>query len=185
MGKTQEIQVHGFTITSNRGIENVLISDVFISQAFQPGQPNTDLFQHHKFHAIWDTGATNTVITQNVIKTCNLKPISLTVVNTAAGPTQAEQFLVNAALPNKVGIAGLLVSSGKLHGNIDVLIGMDIIAKGDLVISNHGKTVFSFRMPSLYTIDLRTLNNANLNQLNQNKTSETKPKRIRNRKKKK
>ncbi len=36
----------------------------------------------------------------------------------------------------------------------DVLIGMDVIANGDFAVTNHqGKTLMSFRMPSVECID--------------------------------
>ena len=46
------------------------------------------------------------------------------------------------------------VTEGALVGNVEVLIGMDIIGQGDFAISNKNrKTVFSFRMPSQERID--------------------------------
>ena len=39
---------------------------------------------------------------------------------------------------------------------IDVLIGMDIISKGDFAVSNYnGKTQFSFRLPSQEDVDYK------------------------------
>ena len=56
-------------------------------------------------------------------------------------------------LPNNVGIAYVEVTEGDLMGE-DVLIGMDIITRGDFAITNvGGKTTFSFRIPSVETID--------------------------------
>ena len=47
----------------------------------------------------------------------------------------------------------LLVPVGE-PSNCDVLIGMDVITSGDFAVSNHnGKTVFSFRVPSVETTD--------------------------------
>jgi hypothetical protein len=73
---------------------------------------------------------------------------------TANGPVDAEQFLVNAQLPNGVGFANLRVTRGDLPPGAHALIGMDIITQGDLAISNvRGKTVLSFRMPSMVKVD--------------------------------
>jgi hypothetical protein len=45
------------------------------------------------------------------------------------------------------------VTKGDL-GSTDVLIGMDVICKGDFALTHKGgKTVFSFRYPSIATID--------------------------------
>ena len=55
---------------------------------------------------------------------------------------------------NKVCFRSLRVTEGDLPGDVEVLIGMDIIGSGDFAISNKdGKTAFSFRMPSLERID--------------------------------
>jgi len=36
----------------------------------------------------------------------------------------------------------------------DIIIGMDIMTQGDLALTNlEGRTVFSFRIPSLHTVD--------------------------------
>jgi len=48
----------------------------------------------------------------------------------------------------------LKVTDGDLSPNVDVLIGMDIIGLGDFAVTNKdGKTVFSYRMPSMECID--------------------------------
>ena len=106
------------------------------------------------FTGIWDTGATRSVITQNVVDACGLQSIGVQKVYHAQGESQnVQQFLVNIGLPNKVGFPGLPVTLGVLV-NGDVLIGMDIIGKGDFAVTNlKGKTKFSFRMPSEADID--------------------------------
>jgi hypothetical protein len=62
-------------------------------------------------------------------------------------------MLVNLYLPNQVRVLKVLVAEG-IPGGADMLIGMDIIGLGDFAVSNYNnKTVFSFRMPSMDTID--------------------------------
>jgi hypothetical protein len=47
----------------------------------------------------------------------------------------------------------LKVTEGVLSG-MDVLIGMDIISKGDFAVTTSlGETLFSFQIPSIYVID--------------------------------
>ncbi len=59
----------------------------------------------------------------------------------------------NLRLPNQVVVMGIPVARGSF-GDADVLIGMDVITKGDFAVSNwDGKTSFSFRVPSLGEID--------------------------------
>jgi hypothetical protein len=74
-------------------------------------------------------------------------------VNTAAGRTLQEVYLVNIVLPTGSAFANIRVTRGELAG-ADALIGMDIITLGDFSITNQsGITVFSFRMPSQHTVD--------------------------------
>lgn len=74
-------------------------------------------------------------------------------VHGANGAFQAETYLVNIALPNAVIFPGVRVTKGDFIG-ADVLIGMDIINKGDFTVTNLGGiTKFSFRIPSLVHID--------------------------------
>lgn len=62
-------------------------------------------------------------------------------------------YLVNIALPNKVAFQNLEVTHLQLAG-ADLLIGMDIISRGDFAVTNVGGiTTFSYRFPSIQTID--------------------------------
>jgi len=135
------------------GITRVLVSKVGVSVAFDPGM-TTKPPQPEQFIALWDTGATGTVLTQKAIDKCGLKPTGMTDVHTASGPGTSPTYLVNVFLPNRVMMAKVKVTKGTIHGDIDVLIGMDIISQGDFAISNHqGKTAFTFRYPSCECID--------------------------------
>lgn len=106
-----------------------------------------------KFVAIWDTGATASVISQGVVDRCGLKPTGMTLVHGVQGPSEAEVFMVNLRLPQGVAFANVRVTKGNL-GGAQALIGMDIITAGDFSITNMGgRTVFSFRVPSITTVD--------------------------------
>ncbi|MGH8398794.1 MAG: retroviral-like aspartic protease family protein [Gammaproteobacteria bacterium] len=109
--------------------------------------------QQFQFEAIWDTGATNSVITQRVVSTCHLLPIGMTKVHAVNSTKDSEVYLVNIGLPNRVNFMNIKVTQGELIGT-DVLIGMDIITLGDVAITNvDGNTVFSFRIPSQKHVD--------------------------------
>ena len=113
-----------------------------------PPQPHTE------YTAIWDTGATNTVITEQVVSDCNLTAIGMTIMNHAGGHAEHPVYLISIMLPNKVGIRSIRVTACKEIGGAQVLIGMDIMNGGDFAVTNKdGKTVFSFRMPSIDVID--------------------------------
>lgn len=144
--------ISSFTSAYN-GIINVLISEVKVSPAFDPTKV-TIRPPELLFKAIWDTGASSSVITKKVVDECVLKPISRTKVNTASGETTSSVYLVNFILRNNVGVSGRRVTEGIIGGDIDVLIGMDIINLGDFAVTNfEGKTTFSFRLPSTQQID--------------------------------
>ncbi len=137
------------------GLSNSLINKVHISKAFVSSSPQIPRPSDTKeYNALWDTGATGSVITRKVVDECGLKPIGRANVHHAKGTSTTLVYLVSVFLPNNVCFSSLRVTEGDLAGNIGVLIGMDIIGKGDFAISNKGgKTVFTFRMPSLERID--------------------------------
>lgn len=90
-----------FTTTAQGGLLNVLKNQCGISQAFDPtgGMVPPPVSQ---FDAIWDTGATNSCITQAVIDACGLVPVGIAQVHNAQTTTSEEVFLVSIYLPNKV-----------------------------------------------------------------------------------
>ena len=143
-----------FTATSRGGLLRALETPCQACAAFDPATiPQNQHPKLEKFTAIWDTGATNSVITQRVVDVCGLKPTGMTQVHGIHGPESAETFLVHIQLPNNVEFLYVKVTRGKLI-SADMLIGMDIITVGDFSITNVGKkTIFSFRVPSLKAVD--------------------------------
>lgn len=113
-----------------------------------------DSINSRQYRALWDTGATASVITQKIVDELGLKPIGMTKVHTAShSDIIAEVYLVSIFLPNTVAIPNIKVTKGNITGH-DMLIGMDIISQGDFAITyNEGKTTFSFRVPSSTEID--------------------------------
>lgn len=117
--------------------------------------------------ALWDTGATNCVITPSCARSLNLQPVGLTKTLHAGGESIANVYLVTIALPNGVGIKGVRVTEcAEQAGSFGIIIGMDIITRGDFSISNkNGKTTVSFCIPSVHDIDFveegKKLNEAN------------------------
>jgi hypothetical protein len=150
-----------FTVKSNVGLLRVLQTQCVVAIAFDPAiQPHP---QFHEFQAIWDTGATNSCITQRVVDVCGLVPIGVAQVQGINSSSLADAFLVNIGLPNQFGIRGLRVTKHILSAGVDVLIGMDVIAMGDFAITNqNGTTVFSFCSPSHRCIDFVEEHNAQL-----------------------
>ena len=143
-----------FTLTAHNGVLRSLDTPCGISQGFDPASGAVPP-KVSEFKALWDTGATSTVITQNVVDACGLSPVGLTKVEGLNSSSMAERYLVNVALPNGVGFMHVSVIKGNLpSGGCDVLIGMDIITSGDFSITNkNGITIFSFRHPSMKHVD--------------------------------
>jgi len=131
------------------GSANKLINEVQVAQSPAEGKP---IF-NGKYKALWDTGATCSVITQKIVDDLKLDIVSYGPVASVNSVETAQFYYVDILLPNNVAVRSLLVPLGKPSG-CDLLIGMDIIGKGDFAVSNHsGRTVFTYRIPSLMTFD--------------------------------
>ena len=155
-------EIRAFTAKSDK-LQRVLFSETFISPAFDPKQiPKPP--KYDKFIAIWDTGATNTVISKTVVEKCGLKPIAMVKVYNAGGEKFSAVYMINIILPNDVGFPYLRVTEGIIYGGYDVLIGMDIINRGDFAVTNKdAKTAFSFRIPSIECIDFAEHKSSSIN----------------------
>jgi hypothetical protein len=146
-------QSQSFTLTAS-GQLNCLVTTVHVCEGFDPNVPPVPVPDMTQFQAIWDTGATNTAISQNVITGCGLKPVGMTLVGFGGGEQMCETFLINISLPNGVRFANVLVNKANTGAGADMLIGMDVIGTGDFAVTNqYGRTVFSFRCPSVACID--------------------------------
>lgn len=113
--------------------------------------------QFAKTKAIWDTGATNTVITKEVVSRLGLVSSGFTQVNTASENNKTTNtYLVDLKLKSDVTISTVQVTEGVIlsEKGIDCLLGMDIISIGDFSITNfEGRTMMSFRIPSSHKLD--------------------------------
>lgn len=106
-----------------------------------------------EFNAVWDTGATNTVITENIVGRLGLEPIGVVEMHTVNGTREGGVYLVDLCLPNQLWITGVPAIDSEIN-DADVLIGMDIISMGDFAITNKfDKTWFTFQTPPTHRID--------------------------------
>ena len=102
-------------------------------------------------NAAWDTGATNTVITPEIVTALGLEPSDKNAVSTLNGIIDVNTYLIDLCFENGYKIANLRVFSSEDYSDFDydVLIGLDVITKGDFVVSTvNDETTFSFRMPA-------------------------------------
>lgn len=138
-----------FKIETPEGLRfRAIMTQCAITMAYNPTIPGI-LHPHRSIYdALWDTGATNTVISKKVVDELGLKPVSKTKTFHANGESIVDVYYVNVILPNNMGCNFLKVTQGILP-NFDVLIGMDIIGQGEFIISQvDNKSIFEFRLPS-------------------------------------
>lgn len=138
-----------FTLRSDNGLFRELITDIGISIPANLEEKKENI-QILETKALWDTGATGSVITSNSAKELGLKPTGIARVNHAGGEGDANTYLVNIYLPNKIYFRGVKVTEcPDVVGNFGVIIGMDIISLGDFSFTNpKGNSIFSFKLPS-------------------------------------
>jgi predicted aspartyl protease len=146
LDKRKSHQGNCFTKTYN-GLSRVLDSPVELESAIKPSG-------RMEFKALWDTGASISLIRPEVARALNLIAVSMIKISTPTSKNETSRvYSINVYLPNHVMVSSVMVAEG-IPGGCDMLIGMDIIGLGDFAISNYnGKTVYSFRAPSMAEID--------------------------------
>lgn len=157
--------------TKYKGDQRILFQDIVLKTDNNINSVN----KIQKYTAIWDTGATNTVVSNRVVEEMKLVPVGKVEVSTANGKTLTNKYIVTLELPNHLTINDIEVTGGNLGDNVNLLLGMDIITLGDFSITNvDKKTVFTFRYPSCETIDYchQTRKIRNKNNLNELKKQE-------------
>lgn len=133
-----------FTLRADAGLLRYLKTDVYVCVH----EETTKQKQKIKAQAIWDTGATITCISHKIAKDLKLVAIGFGRMNTANGLIQVPRYKVNLILPNQISILNLTVSGFCGCSDVDMLIGMDVICRGDFSITNaNGTTLMSYRMP--------------------------------------
>lgn len=131
--------------TTYQGITNKLINEVTLDS----GNNTLSVIGQ------WDTGATNSCISHDVISQLGLIPTGYVKIQTPSGSTVQPTYIISVILPNSLVVENVQVNASEIGvQGIGILIGMDIIRHGDFSISNfNGNTVFTFRYPSVATTD--------------------------------
>lgn len=110
-----------------------------------------------RVNAQWDCGATYSSISKELALELGLKSIDTKNMDSTSDTMQCNIYDIGVVLRGSDIVVSIEASeSPNIHktGNIDLLIGMDIISKGDFAISTYnGITYFSFRYPSQKLID--------------------------------
>jgi hypothetical protein len=111
--------------------------------------------------ALWDTGATQCCISDRLAIELGLEAEDYVEVATATGIFEFPIYFIHLVLPNRLVFRSIEVIefSYSDDDDCDLIIGMDIMTQGDLSMTNQeGHTVFSFRIPSLHTVDFEARN---------------------------
>lgn len=100
-----------------------------------------------KWKAIWDTGATVTAISYRVIETLGLIEFGKDVIQTANGKIITNTYLIDLWIEGKIMMRNVLASCADIQDDFDVLIGLDIINKGEFSLTHeNGFSVFRFEI---------------------------------------
>lgn len=153
-------KIHCLTINYG-GIANSILCSVdvqFPLALLKDGEePNPDTCL-----GLWDTGASNSAITELQAKKLNLIPTGQKKVSGLGGTLLKNTYIIDIQLPNKLLIPNISVTEldnpknelGESVETFGILIGMDIISMGDFSITHlEGKTTMSFRIPSIVKHD--------------------------------
>lgn len=127
---------------------------IILSKAAKPVR-DRKMSNFKDYKALWDTGATNCVITPKVVQELGLVPAGVSQNRHAGGVSNANIYYIDICLPNNIVIPQVRVSEcADQAGRFDLIIGMDIISLGDFSISGQGnRRMVSFCMPSTFQLD--------------------------------
>ena len=142
------MEVHAISVRSKQ-LKNVILSEITVTNPFT-GDVSCSV-------GLWDTGATGSVITESLARKLDLKPTSKGVVRGVHGAKEVNMYYVKITLNNEnVSLALQVSECSELSpdSSVGMLIGMDIINRGDFAITNYqGETVMTYRTPSVQKID--------------------------------
>lgn len=99
-------------------------------------------------NAIIDTGATKSAISCKLAERIKLLERGTIVVTGVHSKTIATKYMATISLPNEIIFRDTTLIGINSIGGFDVLIGMDILTKGNFAVSvANGKTYFSYKTP--------------------------------------
>lgn len=98
----------------------------------------------------WDTGATQTVVSKNILDALGIEPSGRKVnVCGVNGKYNSDTYLVDLHLPNGIVFENVLVAEMIEEFGPSILIGLDVILQSDFVIGTRDDSVvLKFRYPS-------------------------------------
>lgn len=139
----------------NSGIIEAIVSECRICPAvdFKKGEIPSKVYTSQK--AVWDTGATSTLISSKIVKELGLQVYGKSGFSSANGVVETNVYEIHLGVP-PAGVVCNVLALEKDNEDYEVVIGMDVISKGDFTFSNYeGHSTFSFRLPSQEEIILK------------------------------
>ena len=91
--------------------------------------------------AIWDTGATGSMVSENVARKLNLKPVGRTTIAGVHGVHDANTYVVDIQFDNGATLKDIKVTEASNTGGFGLLVGMDIIGRGRLYVDGINPTL--------------------------------------------
>ncbi len=123
-----------------KDVENRILIDTTISFLKNKMKSNT----------LVDTGATISCISKDVVKTLKLQPIGIDRVSPPSGIAILNKYLIDISFKKNMIFKNIFVLESEIgNQGIDLLVGMDVLNKNDIMISNYDNhTQFSLRYPT-------------------------------------
>lgn len=104
-------------------------------------------------NAIWDTGATSSMISASMARKLQLNPIGVTQIAGVHGVANAKIYNIDIIFKNGFTIENIKVSEASNFGGFDLLVGMDIIKRGVFLIDGtDGDLKVLFQFPTASSI---------------------------------
>lgn len=100
---------------------------------------------------IIDTGATSSMLTESIAQELELIPTGTITVSGVHGSENSNLYEIDIVFGNNYILRDIPVSGANGNAGFDLLIGMDILSKGEIHLCNKNKkTTFKFGIPYLF-----------------------------------
>lgn len=115
---------------------NVIQTDSIIMPSIDEITKSGQLKYTQVSSMVWDTGATNTLISSQVVDALELVPLEESLVEGVGGIVKSLVYEISLYLANDIVFNNVKALCSDI-GDYDLVVGMDIIAQGDFVVSNN------------------------------------------------
>jgi hypothetical protein len=119
---------------------------VTITRSIQSMETGADAVRSCK--AIFDTGATSSMISSDIARALHLQSIDTALVTGVHGTERVPIYTIDVRFKGGFVLPTLHVAEAGADAGFDLLLGMDVIARGSMLLSSHDKrTLFAFFYP--------------------------------------